>query len=95
MQTDAQGKRRRSVVQPPLMGLQTMHDQHSANFTAATSSLATYFGSSTESHEPDQDCEDPELTDEEAFSLSMEIRYRTSLRRLQFKVLPAPRHPEG
>ncbi|KAJ7505479.1 hypothetical protein B0H11DRAFT_1851848 [Mycena galericulata] len=62
--------------------LATLQDQQSANFTAATSSLATYFGA------PYEDFDEPALTDQEAFSLSMEIRYRTCLRRPQFKVPP-------
>ncbi|KAJ7043917.1 hypothetical protein C8F04DRAFT_683389 [Mycena alexandri] len=74
--------------------LQTMQERHSTSFTAAAASLATYFGSSEDSHEMDEDSEYPVLTDEEAFSLSMEIRYRTCLRRPQFKVLPAALHPE-
>ncbi|KAJ6557314.1 hypothetical protein DFH09DRAFT_1487884, partial [Mycena vulgaris] len=75
--------------------LKTMQDQHTASFTAATSSLETYFGSTAESHEADEASEEPVLTDPEAFSLSMETRYRITLRRPQFKVLPAPPHPEG
>ncbi|KAJ7645528.1 hypothetical protein DFH06DRAFT_588075 [Mycena polygramma] len=63
-----------------------MQEQQSAAFTAAATSLATYFGSTADSHEiDDEDGEHPALTDEEAFSLSMEIRYRSYLRRPQFK----------
>ncbi|KAJ7211486.1 hypothetical protein B0H12DRAFT_1157005 [Mycena haematopus] len=62
--------------------LQTMQEQHSASFTAAATSLATYFGSSDGMEE---DGEHKALTGDEAFSLSMEIRYRTCLRRPQFK----------
>ncbi|KAJ7712433.1 hypothetical protein B0H16DRAFT_1624916 [Mycena metata] len=65
--------------------LKTMQEHHSTSFTAAAASLATYFGSSEDSHEMEEDSEHPVLTDEEAFSLSMEIRYRTCLRRPQFK----------
>ncbi|KAJ7175476.1 hypothetical protein C8R46DRAFT_1213944 [Mycena filopes] len=65
--------------------LQTIQESHCTSFTAAAASLATYLGSSEDSHEMDQDSEHPALTDEEAFSLSMEIRYRTSLRRPLFK----------
>lgn len=65
--------------------MQTMQEQHTANFAAAAASLATYFGSSNGMEE------DSTLDDDEAFSLSMEIRYRTCLRRPQFKV-PPPLH---
>jgi hypothetical protein len=61
-----------------------MQEQQSASFTAAASALATYLGSNADELDEDSD---PALTDEEAFSLSMEIRYRTCLRRPQFKVL--------
>ncbi|KAF7346133.1 hypothetical protein MSAN_01840100 [Mycena sanguinolenta] len=69
--------------------LQTMQEQHSANFTAAANSLATYFGASDGMEEED---EHQALTDDEAFSLSMEIRYRTCLRRPQFK---GTTHPQA
>ncbi|KAF7365382.1 hypothetical protein MVEN_00410500 [Mycena venus] len=70
--------------------LQTFQEQHSSSFTAAAASLATYFGSSDEMEE---DSEHSALTDDEAFSLSMEIRYRTCLRRPQFK--GTTRHPQA
>ncbi|KAJ7782279.1 hypothetical protein DFH07DRAFT_1055119 [Mycena maculata] len=60
----------------------TMQEQHAANITSAASSLATYFGADSES---DEDRDETALTDQEAFSLSMEIRYRTCMRRPQFK----------
>ncbi|KAJ7459689.1 hypothetical protein FB451DRAFT_555972 [Mycena latifolia] len=72
--------------------LRTMQDQHTTSFVAATSSLAAYSGSEVE---PDEDREGPELAEKEAFSLSMEICYRTSLRRPRFKVLLVPSQPEG
>ncbi|KAJ6584819.1 hypothetical protein B0H19DRAFT_1106760 [Mycena capillaripes] len=76
--------------------LQTMQEQQSASFTAAATSLATYFGSRADSHEMDEDSQHPALSDEEAFSLSMEIRYRTCLRRPQFKgTTRAPQADDG
>ncbi|KAK7048212.1 hypothetical protein R3P38DRAFT_2868016 [Favolaschia claudopus] len=60
--------------------LHAMQDQHSASLAAATASLADFFGSSEDVND-----EGPMLTDGEAFSLSMEIRYRTCLRRPKFK----------
>ncbi|KAJ7164632.1 hypothetical protein C8R43DRAFT_1122509 [Mycena crocata] len=60
--------------------LKTMQEHHAASFTAASASLATYFGLETDSHD-----EGPVLTDQEGFSLSMEIRYRACMRRPQFK----------
>ncbi|KAJ6508991.1 hypothetical protein C8R45DRAFT_969528 [Mycena sanguinolenta] len=72
--------------------LQTMQEQHSANFTAAANSLAAYFGASDGMEEED---EHQALTDDEAFSLSMEIRYRTCLRRPQFKGTTRPQVNDG
>ncbi|KAJ7366684.1 hypothetical protein DFH08DRAFT_173050 [Mycena albidolilacea] len=69
--------------------LQIMQEQHTTNFTAAAASLATYFGSS------DGMEEDSTLDDDEAFSLSMEIRYRTCLRRPQFKGTTRPSQADG
>ncbi|KAJ7288490.1 hypothetical protein C8J57DRAFT_1280428 [Mycena rebaudengoi] len=63
--------------------LANMQEQHAMAFSSATSSLTTYFGSSADS--ADDEDRQPALTEEEAFGLSMEIRYRTSMRRLQFK----------
>ncbi|KAJ7134426.1 hypothetical protein C8R44DRAFT_770452 [Mycena epipterygia] len=66
--------------------LRTIQEQHAGIFTAATSSLGTYFGLDTDSIESGHDDRgEPELTDQEAFSLSMEMRYRICLRRPQFK----------
>lgn len=65
--------------------LRTMQHEHAASLAAANSTLATYYGSNTTLQEAEEEGEQPELTDDEAFSLSMEIRYRTSLRRPQFK----------
>ncbi|KAJ7644268.1 hypothetical protein FB45DRAFT_897396 [Roridomyces roridus] len=59
--------------------LASMQDQHEEDLTAAASALAAYFGV-----EANDDAILP-LSDPEAFSLSMESRYRTCLRRPHFK----------
>ncbi|KAJ6620808.1 hypothetical protein B0H10DRAFT_2188381 [Mycena sp. CBHHK59/15] len=65
--------------------IRTMQEQHAATLSAATVSLATYFGSDDDACEPADGFREPALNDEEAFCLSMELRYRTSMHRPQFK----------
>ncbi|KAF8208750.1 hypothetical protein K438DRAFT_285859 [Mycena galopus ATCC 62051] len=69
--------------------LESMQEQHSASFTAAATSLATYFRSS-DGMDDEEDTERQAPSDDEAFFLSMEIRYRTCLRRPQFKGTTRP-----